>query len=73
MAFEFLAIAQQQAVALRLQLSVAHLQPSPSGFKRQEASHGMQCSIWTGQTPTQQQHPSAFGVDRLVLNPFMQC
>ena len=72
MAFEGFPMAQQQAVALRFQLSVAHLQLSPPGFKRQEASHGVQCSVWIGQTSAQQQHPTAFGVDRFVRHPGMQ-
>ena len=56
-AMEFMAskpftLTQQQAVGSSLQLSVAHLQPSSFGFKRQETSHRMQCSVRICQAST---------------------
>jgi hypothetical protein len=76
-AMEFMApdpfpLEQQQTVRAGLKLAVSHLQSASSGIKRQQTRHRMKVTIGIRQPLTQQQHSAAFGVDRLVLNPFVQ-
>ena len=57
--------AEQQAVGLGCQLSVANLKRAAAGTERQQPSHGVRQTIQVSQLLSQQKHPSAFGVDGL--------
>ena len=72
MAFECFPFAQKHAVGLGFQRSVADLQASFPCFKWQQTGHGMQPPFLIGQALPQHQHPSTFGINGLVANPFMQ-
>ena len=57
---------QHQPIPVDLQLPVAHLQTPSTGVKRQDARHGMAHPILVGQVLAEEQHASAFGIDRLT-------
>ena len=59
----------QQAVLLRCELSVSHLQLTTPGLKRQQPCHGVLPTLEIRQGFPQQQHAAALGIDRSLLSP----
>ena len=53
----------QQAVLLRCELSVSHLQLTTPGLKRQQPCHGVLPTLEIRQGFPQQQHAAALGID----------
>ena len=57
--------AEQQAVGMGFELSVANLKRAAACTERQQPSHGVLQTVEVSQLLSQQKHPSAFGIDGL--------
>ena len=64
MASQSLSLSHQQSVADRRQRAVADIQLAATGMERQGAGHGMDGTVKVTERAAQQQHASAFGIDR---------
>ena len=57
----------EQTITFGSQLAVAHLQSAFSGREREYGCHRMDHSLGVPELLSEQQHPAAFGIHRMLL------